>query len=120
MAAYLLRLVTLAKKSKTRYILVMSDFLTKYAVTLALPHMTAVTVANATIDEWIMKFGEPDVIHTDQGSNFNGEILQDFCRLFMIEKTRTTPYHLQENVQLERSNRVNADTLSKYCTEKPQ
>ena len=46
--------------------------------------------------------------------------MQDICRVFMIEKTRTTPYHPQGNGQVERFNRVIADTLSKYCAEKPQ
>ena len=98
----------------------MSDLFTKYAVTVALQDMTAATVANAIIDEWIMKFGALDVIHTDQGSNFNSELMQDICRIFMIEKTRTTPYHPQGNGQVERFNRVIADTLSKFCAEKPQ
>ena len=78
MAANILRAVTLEKESTATYILALSDLLTKYAVTVALPDMTAVTVANARIDEWIMKFGEQDVIHTDQGSNFESEIKQDF------------------------------------------
>ena len=120
MAADILGPVTLARKSKARYILVMSDLFTKYAVAVALQDMTAATVANAIIDEWIIKFGAPDVIHTDQGSNFNSELMHDNCRIFMIEKTRTTPYHPQGNGQVERFNRVIADTLSKYCAEKPQ
>ena len=37
----------------------------------------------------------------------------------MIDKTRTTPYHPQGNGQVERFNRVIADTISKYCAEKP-
>ena len=98
----------------------MSDLFTKNALTVALQDLTAATVANATLDEWIMKFGAPDVIHTDQGTNFNSELMQDICRIFMIEKTRTTSYHPQGNGQVERFNRVNADTLSKYCAEKPQ
>ena len=120
MAADILGPVTLAKKSRARYILVMSDLFTKYAVTVALQDMTAATVVNAIIDEWIMKFGAADVIHTDQGSNFNSENMQDICHIFMIEKTRTTPYHPQGNGQVERFNRVIADTLSKHCAEKPQ
>ena len=100
--------------------LVMSDLYTKYAVTVALQDMTAATVANAIIDKWIMKFGAPDVIHTDQVSNFNSELMHDICRVFMIEKTRTTPYHPQGNGQLERFKRVIADTVSKYCAQKPQ
>ena len=120
MAVGILRPVTIARKSRARYILVMSDLFTKYAVTVALKDMTAATVAKAIIDERIMKFGAPDVIHTDQGSIFNGELMQDIWRIFMIEKTRITPYHPQENGQVEIFNRVIADTLWKYCAEKPQ
>ena len=87
MAADILVPVTLARTSRARYILAVSDFLTKYAVTVKLEGMTAVTVANAIIDEWIMIFGAPDVIHNDQGSNCNSEKMQDFCPIFMIEKT---------------------------------
>ena len=91
MAADILGPVTLARRSRARYILVMSDLFTKYAVTVALQHTTAATVANAIIDKWTMNFGAPDVIHTDQGSNFKSELMQDIYRVFTIEKTRTTP-----------------------------
>ena len=104
LAADILGPVTLARRSRTRNIFVISDLFTKYAVTVALKDMTAATVANAIIDEWIMKFGAPDVIHTDQGSNFNSELMQDVCRSLMIEKTRTTPCHPQGNGQVERFN----------------
>ena len=75
MAADILGPVTLARKSRARYILVMSDLLTKYAVTVALQDMTAATVANAIVNEWIIKFGAQDGIHTDQGSSFISELL---------------------------------------------
>ena len=120
MAADILGPVTLARKSRARYILVMSDLFTKHDVTVALQDMTAATVANAIIDEWIMKFEAPDVIHTDQGTKFNSELMHDICRIFMIEETRTMLYHPQGNEQVERFNGVIADTLSKYCAEKPQ
>ena len=51
LAADILGPVMLARKSRARYILVMSDLFTKYAVTVALQDMTAATVANAIIDE---------------------------------------------------------------------
>ena len=60
MAADILGPVTLAKKSRARYTLVLSDLFTKYAVTVALQDMTATTVANSMVGEWIMKFGAPD------------------------------------------------------------
>ena len=81
MATDILGPVTLARKPRARYILVMSDLFTKNAVPVALQDTTAATVANTIIDEWILKFGEPDVIHTDQGTNFNSELMHDICRL---------------------------------------
>ena len=71
----------------------MSDFYTKYVVAVPLKDMTATTVATAIVEEWITKFGAPDVIHTDQGTNFNSEMMHDVCKIFMIDKTRTSPYH---------------------------
>ena len=119
-AAVILGPVTLAKKSQARYILVISDLYTKYAVAVPLKDMTAKTVATTLVEEWILKFGAPDTLHTDQGTNFNSEVMKDVCQVFMIDKTRISPYHPQGNGQVERFNRVIADTISKYCAAKPQ
>ena len=81
--------------------------------------MTATTLANAIVEEWIMRYGAPDVLHTDQGTNFNSDLMQDICRLFMIDKTGTTPYYQQGNEQVEPFKKVIADTISKYCAKKP-
>ena len=66
-----------------------------------------------------MRCGALDVLHTDQGTNFNSDLMQDICRLFMIDETRNTPYYPQGNGLVERFNRAIADTISKYCAEKP-
>ena len=119
-AADILGPVTLAKKSQARYILVISGLHTKYAVAVPLRDMTAKTMATTLVEEWIFSFGVPDTLHTDQGTNFNSEVMKDICQVFMIDETRTSAYHLQGNGQVERFNRVIADTISKYCAEKPQ
>ena len=64
-AADILGPVTLASKSKAKYILVISDLYPKYVVTVPLKDMAAATVANAIVEEWIMRYGAPDVLHTD-------------------------------------------------------
>ena len=119
-AAVILGSPTLAKISRARNIpRVMSDLFTKYGLRVALQDTTASMVANAIIDDWIRKFGAPNAFHNDQGSNFNSDIIQDICRVFMIEKTRTTPFHPQGNGQVGNFTRIIADTLLKYCAEKP-
>ena len=100
-AADIMRPVSLAKKSRARYILVMSDFFTKYAVSVVLQDMVAATVANAIIYERTMDFGAPDMILSDQGPNFRSNLMQDTCRTFIIEKMRTKPYHSQGNGEIE-------------------
>ena len=120
MAAAMLGHVASAKKSRARYVRVMSDLFTKYPVTAALQNMTTARVINSIIDEETKNFRAPFVIHTDQRWNFNSQLVQDICRIFMIEKTRTTPYHAQGNGQVERFNIVIADAFSNYCALKPQ
>ena len=80
MAADTLGPVTIGKTSRARYIRLMSHLFSKYPVTVELQDMTAAMVANAIIDEWRMEFGAPDVIHTDQGSRFFTELMQNVCR----------------------------------------
>ena len=53
---------------------------------------TAETVARCLI-KTILKYGIPDQILTDQGTNFQSEILQHVYDILDIYKTRTTPYH---------------------------
>ena len=46
----------LAKKSKARYILAISELFTKYTIKVASHDLTAVRVAHAIKGEWIMNF----------------------------------------------------------------
>ena len=97
-------------KGGYKYILVLTDYFTKYVVSTPLQNTTAEKVARA-----ILMFGPPDSIHTDQGSNFCSELILELCKLFGMEKTMTSPCHPQGNGMVERHNRVIADVVSKYC-----
>ena len=119
-AADILGPVTLAARSRAKYILVMTDLFTKYAISVSLVVTEAKDVAKETVERWVLHFGVPDVLHTDQGKNFGSGLIKELCKLFKMDKTRTSPYHPQGNGQVERHNRVIADVLSKYCAENPQ
>ena len=115
--AELLGPVTLAKLSQGRYILVIFDLYTKYGVTVPVKDLTSKTMAMALLERWFLKFGARDTLHTDQGTNFNSEVMLNICKRFMINKTSTSLYDSHGNGQLELLNCVIADTISKDCVE---
>ena len=109
----------MAKASKAKHILVITDWFTKFVVSTPLVGTESEDGARAIVEKWVLKFGVPDVLHTDQGKNFGNQLILDMCRLLKIDKTRTSPYHPQGNGQVERHNRILADVISKFCADNP-
>ena len=92
--------------SNNKYILVVSDYFTKWVEAYALPDQTAQTVADVLVRDFICRFGAPTYLHSDQGENFESHLLKEVCQLLGIKKTRTTAYHPQCDGQVERFNRT--------------
>jgi hypothetical protein len=91
--------------SNNRYVMLMVDQFTKWVELAALPNQTASTTASSFFHQWIVRFGTPVYVHTDQGRNFTSELFTEMCELLEISKTRTTPYRPSSNGQVERVNR---------------
>jgi transposase InsO family protein len=89
-----------------RYILVVSDYFTKWVEAFAMPNMEAATVADIVAKEVIARFGVPSAIHSDQGKQFEGKVFTEMCKVLNIKKTRTTPYHPQSDGMVERFNKT--------------
>ena len=49
-----------------------------------------------------MLFGLPEVLITDQGSNFDSEVFREVCAFLGIDKRRTTAYNPKANGLVER------------------
>ena len=120
-AADILGPVTRAKTSGAKYILVLTDYFTKYVVCVPLERITSEDVIRAIVENCVLTFGAPDCLHTDQkeGANFCSELLLEVCKIFGREKTRTSPYHPQGNGVVEGHNRVVADVISEYYANNP-
>ena len=58
-------------------------------------------------------------MHSDQGRQFESELLSEVCKLLNIRKTRTTPYHPQCDGLVERFNRTLLDMLATCCKDHP-
>ena len=88
------------------YILVIGDYFTKWVEAFALPNQEAETVAKIFVEEFVCRFGVPKELHTDQGSNFESNLMKEVCKLLGVKKTRTCPYHPKGDGFVERFNRT--------------
>ncbi|PIK52328.1 hypothetical protein BSL78_10784 [Apostichopus japonicus] len=96
-----------------RYVLVIMDHFSKYVNLYAMPDQKATTVAKCIFENYIKQHGIPEQIHTDQGRQFEGEVIKTLCEALGVNKTQTTPYHPQSDGLIERFNRTLKDQLGK-------
>lgn len=101
--------------SGNRYILVLTDNLSKYVIAEALPDCTAKTVAQVLIDRFILIHGAPERLITDNGTHFNNHLLRAITNSLNIPHVFSATYHPQTNGQVERFNATFATQLAKYC-----
>lgn len=78
-------------------ILIIMDHFTKYAVALPTWDQKAMTVAKCLWDHFLMHYGCPERLHSDQGRDFESCVIQELCSMIGIQKIRTNPYHPRGN-----------------------
>lgn len=97
-----------------RYVLVVMDYFTKYLNVYALPDQRATTAAKCLFEDYISHHGVPQSLHTDQGRQFDSDLVKDLCSRLGIHKTRTSPYHAMSDGMVEKANRTIKDQLANY------
>uniref|UniRef100_A0A8C7YR87 Gypsy retrotransposon integrase-like protein 1 n=1 Tax=Oryzias sinensis TaxID=183150 RepID=A0A8C7YR87_9TELE len=92
-------------KCGNRFMLVITDYATKYPEVFALKSVKAKTVAFCLV-QFFSRVGFPKEILTDQGTNFMSKLLKDVYQLLGIKGLRTTPYHPQTDGLTDRFNQT--------------
>ena len=101
--------------SGNRFIIVIIDYFSKWPEAFAVPNQEAATVARVLVDGFFSRFGMPNELHSDQGSNFESKLFRECCQLLGIRKTRTTPLHPESDGMVERFNRTLVQEMAKRC-----
>ena len=98
---------------KKKYIIVCTNYLTKWAKKKVVKVETKEKVAEFMRENVFYKFGYPIEIVTDQGAQFTSHLIENILRKHKIKHRNSTAYHPQVNGQVEVTNRSLESVLTK-------
>ena len=100
-----------------KYILVVCDHFTKWVELFAIKSLSAEEAADKLM-QVIYRHSAPEAILSDQGTNFQSNLLSELWELLDKHKLRTTPYHPQCDGLTERFNRTLQPMIAAYLNER--
>ncbi|MCO5595571.1 hypothetical protein L7F22_049616 [Adiantum nelumboides] len=106
-----------ARNTQSRYIIVATDYVTKWAEAKASRKADAITTAKFLFENIIARFGCPFEIVSDNGTHFINEVIKELTSNFMISHHKSTPYYPQANGQVESTNKTLISVLTKTIVE---
>jgi hypothetical protein len=103
-----------------RFILVATDYFTKWIEAMPLMNMTHREVKQFMLEHILHMFGLLQTLTTDQGSSFVSHQFKDFAASLKIKLLSSSPYYAQENGQAEASNKILIGLIKKKIEEHPR
>ena len=100
--------------NKSRYILVVKDFHTKFVWLFALKSKEAIDVADQLVTELFCRWGIPEAVVSDRGKEFHNKLLKRISHIFKVNRISTTPYNPRSNGFVENHNGTLKDQLHHY------
>jgi transposase InsO family protein len=91
--------------SGARYLLTIMDRFTRYVAAIPLTEVTARLVAKRFYQDWILRYGAPESLLADNGTQFTSLVLRFTCQLLGVRQRFSTIYHPECNGQIERWHR---------------
>ena len=103
-----------------RFLLVITDRFSKLVRTVPLKRITAAVIACEFVRHWVLVYGPPALLLSDNVGQFTARFFQDVCRIIGVKNPFTTTYHPQCNGQVERLNRTILAALRHYVADHPK
>ena len=85
-------------------IMVIMDHFIRYAQAYITSKQTALVVVKTLWDQFLVHYGWPTKILTDQGKSFENQLIREMCSLAQVQKLQTTPCRSQTNGSCEHFN----------------
>ncbi|GFX04982.1 pol polyprotein [Trichonephila clavipes] len=82
------------------YLLTCLDRFTRWPEVFPIPNQTADTIARTFLLGWIARFGAPERITSDRGTNFQSNLFSSLSKFLVVEQIRTS-FHPQSNGAVE-------------------
>ena len=105
-------------KSLEENVLVVTNHFTRYTQAYVTRTQTAHTTVRTLWDKFIVHYGLPEKILSDQGCNFESQLVANLCKLMGVQKIWTSPYHQQTNSQCGRFSSTLINMLGMLPSEK--
>ena len=100
-----------------QYIIVATDYLTKWVEAKATQKADARTTAQFLYEHVFVRYGLPIEIFSDRGTHFINAIIENLLNEFMVIHKKSAPYHPQANGQAEATNKTVCTVLTKIVEE---
>ena len=84
------------------HVVVYVDHYSRWVCAKAVPRATAKEAAEFMLEDVITKIPKPEILVSDNGTQFVGKLLAKLAEFSQIRRKTTTPYHPQANVAAER------------------
>jgi hypothetical protein len=108
--------ISLVSSQKKRYIILATDYATKWVEARATRKNDAQTSALFLFEEIMMRFGHPLELVSDRGTHFLNDLIVDLTTRYLIKHRKTTPYNPKANGLTERANRIVGKILNKMVS----
>ncbi len=101
----------------SNYVLVYVDHFSRFMILASLPTKSAQIIAHAIVSKLICSCTTPQVLLSDNETEFKNQVLQDISTQFNIKQTFIVSHHPASNGLVERTNRQILENLLQFAGE---